>query len=324
MSDRVRERLKNAAKAALTLLILAWLFRKIPPRTLLATLGAVSARDVLLLTLITVAQVTVSVARWWRLLRRLGERVGFGAVYADVLLGLTYNMFLPTTVGGDVVRALRASARTSRPSRAWSSSIYERIAGLLAMAATGALGALAATAMHAAVPRTVTIVTGSIALIFGGVFFAASAPFRLLVRLLANRLPEAATGHVRGIVEDLEGPLSSAGARLEALGWSLGYQLLGLAFCVVGARAMGDHGHDVAIVVGVPLVHVLSLAPVTIGGLGLREQLFVTILGLFGVSQAVALGLGAQWLLSSVAFALAGAAVALVESSTGKRGRASG
>ena len=54
------------------------------------------------------------------------------------------------------------------------------------------------------------------------------------------------------------------------------------------------------------------MIPVTIGGLGLREGLFVAILGRLGVESDVALGLAAQWLASSVGFAIVGAVVALV------------
>jgi hypothetical protein len=116
---------------------------------------------------------------------------------------------------------------------------------------------------------------------------------------------------VRGIVGDLEGPLATRGARLEALAWSILYQAVGVVFVLVGARGLGAPGHTLAIIVGVPLVHVLSMLPISIGGLGLREGLFVAILGRLGVDGDVALGLAAQWLASSVGFAIAGGVVAL-------------
>jgi hypothetical protein len=144
------------------------------------------------------------------------------------------------------------------------------------------------------------------------VFFAASAPFRVLEKLLEKRLPDAAVRDLRGIVADLAGPLAGTGPRVEALAWSFAYQALGIAFVVAGARALGAPGHETAIVVGVPLVHVLSMIPVTLGGHGLREGLFVGVLGELGVASDVALGLAAQWLASSVLFAIAGAIVNVV------------
>ncbi|MBI2394037.1 MAG: flippase-like domain-containing protein [Deltaproteobacteria bacterium] len=317
-----RARSKTALKAAATLGILAIVLYKVPFSELAARLGKLRLFDVLALVALTIAQVSFGVVRWFRLLRRLGERPRFFALYGDVLVGLTYNMFLPTTVGGDVIRALRARKRVSAAHRAWSTSLFERIAGLLAMAASGAiaatiglgggLGGGLGVGGENRVPPALQWIAGGATLVLLLIFFFASAPFRVLVRMLERRLPGAADD-VRGIVEDLEGPLATPGARAEALAWSILVQALGIAFVVVGARGLDAPGHDAAILVGVPLVHVLSMVPITIGGLGLREGLFVGILGMLRVPADVALGLAAQWLASSVAFAIAGAGVAVAD-----------
>lgn len=309
MTQEARRTIVSALKAALTVAILAFVLLKVDLRELGERLSHLRAFDLFALAAITTVQVTIAVVRWWRLLRRLGERVSFGALYGDALVGLTYNMFLPTTVGGDVVRAIRCRRRVSLGHHAWSSSIFERIAGLLAMAASGAIGAAVGVGTATRIPESVRILAVALAAVLLVGFFAASAPFRAIVRLFEKRLP--ALEDFKGIVADLEGPLATAGARTEALAWSILYQALGVLFVVVGARGLGDTTHALAIVVGVPIVHVLSMIPVTIGGLGLREGLFVAVLGALGVAKDVALGLAAQWLASSVAFAVAGGIVAL-------------
>jgi glycosyltransferase 2 family protein len=307
----VSERARTAIKAVLTVAILAVVLWKVPLRDLGARMMRLRASDIALLVALTIAQVSFAVVRWHRLLRRLGERPRFLALYGDALVGLTYNMFLPTTVGGDVVRALRARKRVSKPHRAWSSSLFERIAGLLAMAASGAIAASIGLGAIA-VPQQVRVIAIVIAVVLLGIFFFAAAPFRMLVRLLERRLPGAADD-VRGIVDDLEGPLAKTGARMEALAWSVLVQVLGLLFVIVGARGLDAPGHELALLIGVPVVHVLSMVPITLGGLGLREGLFVGILGMLAVPRDVALGLAAQWLASSLAFAIAGAIVALAD-----------
>jgi uncharacterized membrane protein YbhN (UPF0104 family) len=311
-ASTARSRAANLAKALAAVAILALVLYKVPLADLKPRVLALRAADIALLVALTIAQVTGGVVRWGRLLTRLGERVSFAALFGDVLVGLAYNMFLPTTVGGDVVRAWRASRRVEASHRAWSTSIFERIAGLLAMAATGAIAAVFAVGSVVAVPATVRWLAIAIAAALMIVFFAASAPFRVLEKLLEKRLPEPAARDLRGIVADLAGPLAGAGPRVEALAWSLAYQALGIAFVVAGARALGAPGHETAIVVGVPLVHVLSMIPVTLGGHGLRDGLFVGVLGQLGVAPDVALGLAAQWLASSVLFAIAGAIVNVV------------
>ncbi|MEI7892737.1 MAG: lysylphosphatidylglycerol synthase transmembrane domain-containing protein [Myxococcales bacterium] len=306
------KRFWTAVKALATLGMVGVVLWKVPLREVGSRLAQLGPMDIALLVLVTVAQVGTGVVRWWRLLRRLGERVPFTSLFGDTLVGLLYNMFLPTAVGGDVVRAWRASKRVTRAHCAWSTSLYERLAGLVAMALSGALAATVAVGTLVKVPSSVRGLSLGLAVALVVLFFAASTPFRGLVRLLERRIPAAAVGELAGIVEDLEGGLATAGARTEALGWSLLYQALGVVFVLVGARALGAPGHTVAIVVGVPLVHILSMIPVTLGGHGLREGLFVGVLGELGVAPEVALGLAAQWLMSSLGFALAGGAVVLL------------
>ena len=293
------------AKGIAAVAVLAAVLWRAPLRDTAARMSSIPPIDVVWLVLLTLAQVGVGVVRWWRLLRRLGEDVTWGSLFADTVVGLMYSMFLPTTVGGDVVRSWRAARRCKKRHHAWSTMIFERIAGLLALAAVFAVGAL----VH--VPdllRWFAVgVTGALLV----AFLAASAPLRLLERLLASRLPTAVARDVRGVADDLAGPLSSAGARLEALAWSVAYQVLGILFVVEGARALGDPGHAWGIVIGIPLIHVLSMIPVTLGGFGLREGLFVYVLGELGIASGVALGLAAEWLASSVAFAVAGAVVSV-------------
>ena len=216
-----RRRVVDALKAIATLVILALVLRKVPFSDLSARLAHLGAFDLTLLTALTVVQVTVGVVRWHRLLVRLGERVSFLGLYGDVLVGLTYNMFLPTTVGGDVVRAMRCRARVTQGHRAWSTSLFERIAGLLAMAASGAIAATLGASML--IPTSIRVVATALTLALVAVFFGAAAPFRLVVRFFEGRarraLPEgelAPQTEMRGIVADLEGPLATTAARLEA------------------------------------------------------------------------------------------------------------
>jgi hypothetical protein len=65
-----------------------------------------------------------------------------------------------------------------------------------------------------------------------------------------------------------------------------------------------------AIYAGLPLIVIGSMLPVSIGGLGLRESLFVVVLGRLGVPAPTALGLGLVWLATYVL--VAGPGVLLV------------
>ena len=86
-----------------------------------------------------------------------------------------------------------------------------------------------------------------------------------------------------------------ARARLVIAGWSFVYLALVMTSFVVVARAWSDPAPLRALLIGIPVAIILSTIPITIGGLGLRESLFVAILGKLDVSGAEALFLALFW-----------------------------
>lgn len=307
-----RKRAWSVVKWVATFALVALVFRRVPLRDLGARLGSIALGDWILLTVLVTLQVAISVVRWWRLLRAVGERIPYLAVFGDLTVGILYNMLLPTSVGGDVVRAIRMRARTREAHHAWSTSIFERLAGLLAMGLGGATAAAYGLHGDSRLPPSVGIATLAASLAFLAFFSLASVPFRIASRAIGKRLPAAASRDVDGIAADLAGPLAKPAVRIEVLGWSLAYQGVAMVFVIAGARALGANGHETAILVGMPLVYVLGMIPVTIGGHGLREGLYVFVLGTLGMPEGAALGLAALWLISSLAFAVSGLTVLLL------------
>ena len=307
MERRTRDRLVTAAKAIATIVLLVLVLRRIPVADLAARVAHIRAVDILLLLVVTTTQVALNVMRWWRLLRSVGERVSYASVFGDLCVGILYNWILPGGVGGDVIRALRARARMQAPHHAWSTSIYERIVGLFAMTVTASVAVAVGVGSASALPEWLRTATYTLTFALALAFVFASLPFRWLVRVLGSRLPTAASADLAGIGADLQGPLAKLSVRAEALAWSLAYQGSNLVFVMVGAAALGAPGHERAIVVGVPIITVLSLAPITIGGHGLREGLYVSVLGALGMPVDVAAGLSAAFLASALLFSIIGA-----------------
>lgn len=299
--------LRAVAGAAILVIVLT----RVPLASLAERLGHVSARDAAILVAIAVVQMELGAIRWYRLFARVGEKVGPWPISRDVLVGMLFNTFLPTSFGGDVIRAVRAGRRVKASYHAWSTSLFERLVGMLSQAIIGALGALLALGEALTIGQKAAIIAAMLILVLA-MFFAA-APLRILVRILEKRLPARFISDIRGVVGDLEGPLATAGARLETLGWSFLQFAFNLGFAIFGAHALGAPGHAVALIVGVPAVGVLAMAPVSLGGHGLREGLFVVVLGMLGVPKDVALGIAVLALAYNVTFALAGGVVAFIE-----------
>jgi hypothetical protein len=292
-----RRRLATAARAIVSAGLVAWLASRVPLAGVGGALAAVPASGLGLALVVLGAQTLLGVLRWRRMLARTGARVSVGALWSDVLVSSAYNMVLPSSVGGDVVRALRCARRLEEPHHAWSTTLFERLVGVVSLALVAVPGiALVPGGRGLLGPALGLAAAGALALL------AAGAPFRLLAGLALRRSP-AVAAFGEGVARDLRGPLGGFGARAEAFAWSVAYQLAGISILSACVAPLGDRGLLLAIYAGVPIVVVAAMAPVSVAGLGLRESLFVTVLGRLGVERPVALALALLWLGSYVVLA---------------------
>lgn len=84
----------------------------------------------LALGIFLVGQIVVGF-RWWLLLRTQSIFIGFWAAVRLHLLGLFYNNFMPSSVGGDLLRAWYVTKHTDKRLEAVLSVFFDRAIGLL-------------------------------------------------------------------------------------------------------------------------------------------------------------------------------------------------
>ena len=299
-AERRAELARVALRAVVSITLVAFLVWKIPLRDVAASLRAFPVSGLLLSLLVMALQLVIGAMRWRRMLVRAGVREPLGRLIADVLVGSAYNMVLPSAVGGDVVRAIRAARRMPEPHHAYSTVLFERMIGIPSLAVVAAPGILVVPGGESLIKPTIAVaVVSALVLLF------ADAPLRKLSSLFAARAPRVASIGA-GVAADLRGPLGTPGARAEAFAWSLLYQLMGISILTACIVPAWDAHLALAIYAGVPLIVLGAMLPITIAGIGLRESLFVVVLGRLGVPEAQALALSFLWLLSYVVLALPG------------------
>lgn len=201
-----------------------------------------------------------------------------GRAYA---IGLFFNNFLPTSIGGDAARALVIGRSGPRLARAFTSVVLDRTTSFLCLLAVSWI-------MLATSPGSVphSLIAGLAAATVG---VTAAVGLLLLVGMrsrgrLVSWLPERVKLFAREAREGLR--LSLASPRL-----LVGATLLGLVFQVFAilsfwavARSVGLHLPLSLMGVAASLVIIISLMPISIAGFGVREGGMVLVLGAAGVS----------------------------------------
>jgi len=98
--------------------------------------------------------VAVSAKKWQMLLKMKGSDIPFLTAWKYYYIGTFFNAFLPTSVGGDAVKAYTLSKKLEKKEEAFSSVIMDRLTGLVAVLGIGSVSLIAGWNM---MPGTVLI-----------------------------------------------------------------------------------------------------------------------------------------------------------------------
>jgi uncharacterized membrane protein YbhN (UPF0104 family) len=252
------------------------------------------------------ASFVVGGLRWWLFLRAAAVETSAESALRAYLIGSFVNTFLPSQVGGDVARAWIAGTRGTRM-RAGATVVIDRATALGCLIAIACAGVLVDVR---SVPWEVAVALGAAAAAFAAtlpaalVLVGAGARFR-------HRLPDRVGRWGADAVAAARACLRPSVLR-PTIAIGLAFQgLVALALWLM-ARSIDVDAPFAVIVAVVPPILIATAAPVSIGGLGVREGLYVLLLGYAGVDATDATLLS---LLSGLAFVIAslpGAAALLV------------
>lgn len=258
-----------------------------------ALLG-ISLRDVVLALIFSFASNLVIAWRLRVLLTAQGVTARIGQTFAINLAAFFYNLFLP--VGGVGVAALRlqqlSTASTGRLTAAFTAIVCDR---LTAVAGLGLFGLVCwAIDPHPKPPGGVLVLLGGVATI---AFLVAPRVVPHAARRLASDLQVSGAGTwwSAGLARVAAALRSVARLPPSAIAAILGISLLAQIPGVLVFSVLADGMHLPVALLSMAwvrsIVVVLSLLPISIGGVGVREGALVVTLGAFGVPAADALAL---------------------------------
>jgi glycosyltransferase 2 family protein len=288
----VRDKLTTALKIFISLGLIAFSFSRVDFPTVAAQLARAQPLYFVLALLFYILAIVVNGAKWQVLLRAQGVQVPFGAVLRFIFAGFFFNNFLPANVGGDVVRGFGLARYTDRGADAAVSVIVDRVIGLMAYMTTAAFAAFIAVNLTGHEELQQVEWVAALALVVLAAGFAL-----LLSRRLRDIITRIFQLHFLAPLAPLWGRVSDAfGAyrfRYAALAAAFGIGLLGIACTTfvnwVLSQSMGGGMSLAAIALFNPLIALVGMVPVSIGGIGVNQAAYPFFYGLAGVPAAHAL-----------------------------------
>jgi uncharacterized membrane protein YbhN (UPF0104 family) len=237
---------------------------------------------------------SISVWRWQRLLRAQHVDVEKRRLTESIWVSMFFNNFLPSNIGGDVVRIADTAPAAGSKTLATTVILVDRVLGLTALVIVAASGAFAASlfGVHipgarwlfiaAAVGLTAAIFVISMPQLVGHALLPVRALKKPWLTERAQRLEDA-------VFRFRKAPVALAGAFAGALV----VQITIVAFYLLTAEGLSVPLPIFLGAVLIPVSLVVQMAPVSINGFGIREAVFAFFFRRFGLpaDAAVALSL---------------------------------
>jgi uncharacterized protein (TIRG00374 family) len=237
---------------------------------------------------------SIGVWRWNRLLRAQHIEVEPRRLTESIWVSMFFNNFLPSNIGGDVVRIADTAPAAGSKTLAMTVILVDRVLGLTALVIIAASGALVATLLGVHIPGArwlwLASALGAVAAIsviaMPQLVGHALRPVRALnkpwLTERAQRLEDA-------VIRFRNAPSAVAGAFAGALV----VQITVVAFYLLTAEGLSVPLPIFLGAVLIPVSLVVQMAPVSINGFGVREAVFAFFFRRFGLptDAAVALSL---------------------------------
>jgi len=279
--------------------VLVVIFRLVPPAQIVAAARQLSPATWLLSLALFLFGHLVAAFKW-RLLA--GDEIPVGAAIRAHLAGLSANIALPGVAGGDVVRAALVAPLARSRAQLAVGSLMDRVIDTLGLLFIALVGSWLALADRASGVR-IFLLVAILASVIGGVagLFAA----RPLERWVLRTLPGGKVGTVAARLLGALGEFATRPGRLlVCLLLSLAVQCLFVTINIWLADDIGLHVRATRTAQESTLAKIIAIAPISFGGLGVREASMAALLQPFGAppQQVVAVGLVWQTILYASGF----------------------
>jgi uncharacterized membrane protein YbhN (UPF0104 family) len=297
------KRLAVLGKIAVSLAVITWVLSRIDSSDLLMIMGKADVGLLLLAFLTHGIGFLLSAMRWGILLRIENINVSLKVTVLTCWIGSFFNTFLPSTVGGDVFRTYHVSKQSGKLWETAITVIFERLAGVVALAA---IGSLAFTWLYVS-PAELSLWK---ALAIGGIIHWGNH-----IIPVADKTPRVTKIPVCGwqLIGTLKQSVLRYRNRRREVSWIFLFSLL-LQLNVIGHYSLVAAALDIQLpfiyfCLLIPPILILTMLPISVGGLGVREVAFLFFFVPHGVTSVEILSISLLSYMLSLLASLSGGLV---------------
>ncbi|MDR0841805.1 MAG: flippase-like domain-containing protein [Acidobacteriota bacterium] len=288
----MKSALITIAKLLVTGLFFYYIFSKIDIRQFVGTLHRSDLGLLVLALLVLGLGHFICVFRWRMLMRPLMPAPSIANLFGIYCIGMFFNLTFPTIIGGDVVKVYYAGKPTKAWAESFASTFLDRDIGMFAMMIIACCALWIYPVSIPGVP-VAAILWGVFALFVLGNIAVFTPKF---YRLVASTLRRLRLTGIAAKIDNISKAFQVIGRHPGALWWALGISFVNQLLCIattwITALGLGVHISPLYYLIFVPVITLISMIPVSLNGMGLRELSFMSLFGAIGVPREACIALG--------------------------------
>lgn len=301
----MKDSIKVILKISISSAILYFLFSNMDMKSFWHTLITIKRTNlVLAVVMLLVIQMT-STYRWATILSK-DAKFAYGKLLSIYLIGMFFNNFLPTIIGGDLIKGYYLYKESGKGGLAIASVFMDRYAGFSALMVITLAAVIFGHGLLSG-----TGLSGFFVFLIGGYFCASLVIWVDSLHGWAMRL--ATKIHLYGINEKIDkfykvlmGYKSHGRIIAVAFACSMVVQAGVILIYIIIGNGIGIAIPALYYFLFIPLAAAASMLPISLAGLGVREGVFIYLFSKVGVPQEQALTLSLVFVIVTTLISLVG------------------
>ncbi|MGB7946912.1 MAG: lysylphosphatidylglycerol synthase transmembrane domain-containing protein [Candidatus Binatia bacterium] len=302
----MRRTLSFGLKISVSIFFVLYLFSRVHWEEVWSHIKQADPLYLFLYIILAFVGILVSSLKWLVLARSHGMSPPLSALVSLYMVGYFFNNFLPTSIGGDVIRGHALGKMYTKQAEAMASVFVERFSGYTALILFAVLALFIDPALRDDIRIVAPIVFAVLAYVAIVGALVNSSWLEIGARRFPTNMIQKLLRKIRAFQQAIHMYAHERTTLLVAGLYSILFYFVSVVVVYVGCLTVQAPVSFANLVTVVPVLLIMLMIPFSFGGLGLQEWAFYFVLEIVGVPAAAGLSLGLLFRARSLGFGLIG------------------
>ena len=305
-------KLLPALRILISIGLLLLLYRRIDLVQMRSTFAQVRPGPVALLYVLLLLNTVINAFKWKQLLKADGSDIPLGPLVGSYLVGSFLNLFLPSNIGGDAYRVYYVANRSKRTAHSFASVLADRLSGFVVLVLFGFVFGIVGFSKLPS-PRVLWIPAIATAILFTAIGTLMHRRFATwCIDTFLPRSWEKLRNFGMQLLESVQQYKSAPGVFLKTMSLSVLFQFNACCCVCVLARSLSLDTPFIYFLIFVPFISLLEALPISIYGLGIRDNAYVLFFTTVGLSAAQAAAMALAYVIMTLIYSSLGGVILLL------------